>query len=244
MIIANVCPTFEKQLHLLMYLKTLEYADIQCNQIYVPRDALSKTTLITQDLLSPYTTKDHIEHQQQVLQLLKDNATSVQNQMKQQVDQHRSEKCFDVGDWVFLLLHLKQAIYEKEMLAILHALKKWRPYRMGRHFKDEDVEALFCAISIIQPDWINEARDEWKKDEEVWPLIQKLQKIPIQTILPELEEEGKIILEPGAVTETRTRQLRNRSISEYLIKWKNLPAEDSTWEDKNFIQKHQELLKR
>ena len=33
--------------------------------------------------------------------------------------------------------------------------------------KDEDVEALFCAISIIQPDWINEARDEWKKDEEV-----------------------------------------------------------------------------
>ena len=28
--------------------------------------------------------------------------------------------------------------------------------------KGEDVEALFCAISIIQPDWINEARDEWK----------------------------------------------------------------------------------
>jgi len=69
--------------------------------------------------------KDHIEHQQQVLQFLKYNATLVQNQTKQQVDQHRSEKCFDVGDRVFLLLHLKQAIYEKEMLAILHALKKW-----------------------------------------------------------------------------------------------------------------------
>ena len=68
--------------------------------------------------------------------------------------------------------------------------------------------------------------------------------IPIQTILPELEEEGKIILEPGAVTETRTRQLRNRSISEYLIKWKNLPTEASTWEDENFTQKHPELLKR
>src|SRR5277367_5648695 len=76
--------------------------------------------------------------------------------------------------------------------------------------KDEDVEALLCAFSIIQPDWINEARDEWKKDEEVWPLIQKLQKIPIQTILLDIEEEGKIILEPAAVTETRTRQLRNQ----------------------------------
>jgi len=66
------------------------------------------------------------------------------------------------------------------------------------------VEALFCAISIIQPNWINEPRDEWKKEEEVWPLIQKLQKISIQTKLPKLEEEGKIILEPKAVTETRT----------------------------------------
>ena len=65
-----------------------------------------------------------------------------------------------------------------------------------------------------------------------------------QTILPELDEEGKIILEPEVVMETRTRQLRNRSISEYLIKWKNLPTEDSTWEDENFIQKHPELLKR
>jgi len=34
-------------------------------------------------------------------------------------------------------------------------------------------------------------------------------------------------LEPGAVTETRTWYLRNQSISVYLIKWKNLHAEDS-----------------
>ena len=41
--------------------------------------------------------------------------------------------------------------------------------------KDEDVQASLCAISIIQPDWINEAREEWKNDEEVWALIRKLQ---------------------------------------------------------------------
>jgi len=61
--------------------------------------------------------------------------------------------------------------------------------------------------------------------------------------LLELDEEGKIILDPEEITETRIRQLRNRSISEYLIKWKNLSAEDSTREDENFIQKHPELLK-
>ena len=34
----------------------------------------------------------HIEHQQQVLQLSKDNLTLVQNQMKQQEDQHHIER--------------------------------------------------------------------------------------------------------------------------------------------------------
>ena len=48
--------------------------------------------------------EDHIEHQQQVLQLLKDNLTLAQNQMKQQAYQHRSERSFEVGDWVFLRL--------------------------------------------------------------------------------------------------------------------------------------------
>jgi hypothetical protein len=41
--------------------------------------------------------------------------------------------------------------------------------------KDEDVEAFLCAISISQPDWIIEVRDECKNDENVWSLIQRLQ---------------------------------------------------------------------
>ena len=40
---------------------------------------------------------------------------------------------------------------------------------------DEDVESFLYAISIIQPDWIIEARDEWKNDEKVSTLIQRLQ---------------------------------------------------------------------
>jgi hypothetical protein len=68
-------------------------------------------------------------------------------------------------------------------------------------------------------------------------------KISVQTILLEINEEGKIILEPEAITDTRIHQLRNISISKYLIKWRKLPAKDSTWEDDSFIKKHPELLK-
>ena len=68
-------------------------------------------------------------------------------------------------------------------------------------------------------------------------------KLPVQSILSDVDEEGKIILEPEAIMEKRTRQLQNRSISKYLIKWRNLPSEDSTWEDETFIQKHPKILK-
>jgi hypothetical protein len=53
-------------------------------------------------------------------------------------------------------------------------------------------------------------------------------KISIQTILPEINEEGKIILEPETILETRIKKLRNRAITEYLVKWKNVPVEEAT----------------
>jgi hypothetical protein len=40
---------------------------------------------------------------------------------------------------------------------------------------DEYVEAFLYVISVIQPDWIIESRDEWKNDQKVWTLIQRLQ---------------------------------------------------------------------
>jgi hypothetical protein len=54
--------------------------------------------------------------------------------------------------------------------------------------------------------------------------------------LPPLKEEGQLILISEEVLETRERKLRNRSIKEYLIKWKNLPIEDVTWEGEEILQ--------
>ena len=61
--------------------------------------------------------------------------------------------------WVTKMLGYDfEIIYEKGKLSVVaDALSR----------KNEEVEALLCAISIIQPNWITKARDEWKKDEEV-----------------------------------------------------------------------------
>jgi hypothetical protein len=54
--------------------------------------------------------------------------------------------------------------------------------------------------------------------------------------LPPLDEEGQLILIPEEVLEVREKRLRKRSIREYLIKWKNLPIEDATWESEQVLQ--------
>jgi DNA-binding ferritin-like protein len=75
--------------------------------------------------------EDHIENQQQILQILKDNLTMVQNRMKQQADQHRSERSFEVGDWVFLRIQpykqmsLKQAKKDNKLTP-----KYYGPYKV------------------------------------------------------------------------------------------------------------------
>ena len=38
--------------------------------------------------------------------------------------------------------------------------------------KYKDVEELLCALLIIQPDWILEARGEWKNGPSMWTPIQ------------------------------------------------------------------------
>jgi hypothetical protein len=46
---------------------------------------------------------------------------------------------------------------------------------------------------------------------------------PVQTEIPEFDDEGRIILEPEGILATKEKVLRSRTIKGYLIKWKNLP---------------------
>ena len=52
----------------------------------------------------------------------------------------------------------------------------------------------------------------------------------------------KWIFQKEQFFETMMKQLRNQAIMEYLIKWKNLPTKDFTWEE-SFIENHQQLIK-
>jgi hypothetical protein len=172
--------------------------------------------------------EDHIEHQQQVLQFLKDNLTMAQNRMKQQADHHHSKRSFEVGDWVFLRLQpykqisLKQSKKDNKL-----SPKYYGPYKVLQNIGTMAYKLELPASSGVHLVFHVSCLKKVIGDN-----------IPVQTIVPELDKEGKIILEPEVVTDTRILQLRNRSISECLIKWKKLHVEDSRWEAESFIKKH------
>ena len=63
----------------------------------------------------------------------------------------------------------------------------------------------------------------------------------VQTILPMLDDEKSIIWEPEAIIATRERRLRSRTLKEYLIRWKNFPDEDASWETEQFRQQYPSL---
>ena len=55
------------------------------------------------------------------------------------------------------------------------------------------------------------------------------QQVATTTYLPLLDDEGCLELVLEAISEKRERKLRNRTIREFLVKWKDLPK-DTTWE--------------
>jgi hypothetical protein len=59
--------------------------------------------------------------------------------------------------------------------------------------------------------------------------------IPIE-VVPPMDEEGKLVLILEEILEVREKRLKNRSIKEYLIKWKDLPIEDTTWENEQVVR--------
>ena len=54
--------------------------------------------------------------------------------------------------------------------------------------------------------------------------------------LPPTNDEGHLVLQLEAIIDTRERQPRSRTVKEYLVRWRNLPDEDATWESEKILQ--------
>ena len=150
--------------------------------------------------------------------------------MTQQANQHCSERRFEEGDQVFL----RSQPYKQMSLKQLNKDNKLAPKYYGTYKMLQKIGSMAYKLELLATSQVHLVFHV--------SCLKKVigDKIPIQNIFLELDEV-KVILEPEKILETRTKKLRNQVIIEYLIKWKNLPIEDLTWEYDSFIQKNPHL---
>ena len=92
----------------------------------------------------------HMKHQQEVLQLSKDNLNLAQNWMKQQEDQHRSEWIFNVEDWVFLRIQpYKQKSLKNTNKDNKLSAKYYEPYKVLQNIGSMAYELELPASSRV-----------------------------------------------------------------------------------------------
>jgi hypothetical protein len=160
---------------------------------------------------------------------VKERQQNSSQEYKHRTDQHRRQLQFEVGD--LILAHLRKERFPKGTYNKLK-MKKIGPCRVLKKFGTN-------AYEIELPDGIRISPifniSYWYpyKDEEAGigdeqPVIQWVKKMPVAD-KPHMEH----ILDRRIGKKTRRKQY-----FEYLVKWKDHPVEDSSWENEVKIQKH------
>ena len=117
---------------------------------------------------------------------MKESLSIAKNRMKQQENQHRSEREFEIGDWVSLRLQpYKQMSLKQQKKDNKLAPKYYGPYKVlqkiGSMAYKLELPSSSCIHLVFHVSCLKKVIGE---------------KIPVQAMLPELDEEGKFILEP------------------------------------------------
>ena len=120
--------------------------------------------------------------------------------MKQQVDQHCSERNFEEGDWVFLRLkRYKQMPLKKLNKDNKLAPKYYGPYKLLQKIGSMAYKLELPTSSLVHPVFHVSCLNKVIGD-----------KIPIQTIFPELDDEGKVILDHEKTLKQGPRNYEHR----------------------------------
>lgn len=160
-----------------------------------------------------------LQDRETTLKLLKEHLINSQHRMKQIADNHRTERAFMVGDWVYLRLQPCRQVSVAFRRNAKLAPKFFGPYQVLQRIGPVANELALPASSRIHPVF------------HVSLLKKKLGLgAVVQTTLPVTNEHGQLQLAPLTILDRKMIKRNNRPHSMVLVQWTNSLPEDATWE--------------
>ena len=173
----------------------------------------------------PYTPKDssvdtvdqYLTQREEVIRLIRANLKQAQNRMRQQADAKRSERTFAEGDLVYLKLqpYRQVSVHRRQNQKL--AAKYYGPYRIIKRIGTVAYKIDLPAAATIHPVF------------HVSQLKKHVGNHWVQTELPASSKSS--LVQPQQVIDRRMVKKGNRANTQFLVRWKDLPLTEATWED-------------
>jgi hypothetical protein len=125
-------------------------------------------------------------------------------------NRHKIERHFEEGDLVYLQLQRYRQPTLKQKVAEKLQPRFYGPYQVTRQIGEVAYELDLPPRSRIHNVF------------HVSCLKALGQQVTVAVDLLPLDDEGHLVLELEAILESRVRRVRNRTIREFLVRWKNL----------------------
>ncbi|KAM1116280.1 hypothetical protein TB2_006707 [Malus domestica] len=166
------------------------------------------------------TVEQSLLERDKVLSVLKNNLEMAQNRMKVQHDKKRTERQFDVGDFVYL----KLVPYQLQALSP-HSYHKLQPRYYGPYEICEKIGKVAYKLNLPPNTKIHPVF-------HVSHLKKQLgSKVVPQNVLPQVVEDGLVGNTPVAVLARRIYKKGNVAGVQLLVKWQDQEESEATWED-------------
>lgn len=165
-----------------------------------------------------------LEEREKMTLIFKFHLLRAQHSMKQLADKHRSERSFELGDWVFLKLqpYRQHSVVNRSSQKL--APKYYGPYKIMDKFGPVAYKLQLPATFQIHPVF------------HVSQLKKLVGDVSTTTHLPSVIYET-LTKNPEIILERKMVQRRGQAATMVLVKWANQLREEASWEYLFDIQK-------
>ncbi|GJV70375.1 retrotransposable element Tf2 [Tanacetum coccineum] len=159
-----------------------------------------------------------LQAREEAIKVLKFHLKRSQDRMRNQANKHRTDRQFEVDDWVYLKLQPHRQVSIRQGQQHKLSPKYYGPFKVAERIGEVAYKLELPSSSQIHPVFhISQLKKCHGKDHSMG-------------VLPQLREDGLLENKPMAILERRLGKVNNKPVMFVLIQWTNKPVEEATWE--------------